>query len=88
MRGLARLLDDETRHSLNANPVLPWFVVGLFVVIGLALVLIGVGGVRNKSLRLKGGRMVEGALAQVLGGLHVLLGCLLVAIAIWDRLRP
>lgn len=74
MRGLRHLIPRETQDSLNKNPVFQWAVVALLAVVGVLLVVKGVGGVRDKRLVAKHGRVFEGTMAQVLGGLYVALG--------------
>jgi hypothetical protein len=85
MRRLGRLVPDETRDSLNANPTFQWFVVILMMAVGALLVYKGIGGLTRRTLTLKGGRVVEGLLAQVLGLLYVLLGAGMVVGGIYSR---
>jgi drug/metabolite transporter (DMT)-like permease len=82
MRGLKRLIPEDVRDSLNANPTFQWFVVILLIVLGVLLVVKGVNAVQTKRLTAKDGRVYEGTTAQVLGGIYAALGAIIAVIAV------
>jgi ABC-type phosphate transport system permease subunit len=86
MRGLARLIPNDVRDSLNANPTFQWIVVVLLVVVGVFLALKGIKGFQEKRLTGKRGRVFEGTTAQVLGVVYAVLGALLTIIGLGLKL--
>ena len=85
MRWLKNLIPQETKDSLNANPGFQWLVIVIMFVVGVLLITNGVNGVKNKKLRGKNGRVFEGATAQFLGVIYVLLGLALPIVALLTK---
>jgi hypothetical protein len=86
IRALTRLIPQDLRDSLNANPIFQWFVLGLMMVVGVLLVLKGINGFKEKRLTGKGGRVFEGTTAQVLGVIYAIVGVLLAVGAVGMKL--
>ncbi len=86
MRGLKRLIPDDVRDSLNANPIFQWVVVVVLVLAGVFFIAMGIDGVRNKRLKGKHGRVFEGTTAQVLGVLYAIVGAFLAVVAVFAKL--
>jgi hypothetical protein len=86
MRGLKRLIPDDVRDSLNANPAFQWLVVVLMVIVGVFFVVQGINGVKTKRITGKRGRVFEGRTAQILGVIYVILGALLAVVAVGVKL--
>ncbi|MEM8717013.1 MAG: hypothetical protein AAF268_01460 [Cyanobacteria bacterium P01_A01_bin.3] len=82
LRGLSRLIPEDVRDSLNANPTFQWIVVVLLVFVGATTAATGIKGIRNKRIRGKYGSVIEGTTAQVLGMTYTLLGIIMAGVAI------
>ena len=82
MRSLKYLLPEDLKDSLNANRGFQWLVIVIMFVVGVLLVITGVKAIKTKRLKGKYGRVFEGATAQILGGLYILLGLALPVFAI------
>ena len=82
MRSLKYLIPEDVRDSLNANPGFQWLVIVFMFVVGVLLIMTGIKAIKTKRLRGKYGRVFEGATAQILGGLYVVMGLALPIFAI------
>lgn len=60
MRGWGRLIPEDLRSALSANPALRGMVAVVMVVAGVFLVVKGANGFRNKRLTGKRGHVFEG----------------------------
>ena len=54
----------------------------MVIVVGALLIRNGVNSIKNKKLKNKNGRLLEGTMAQVLGVVYILFGVVLPVIAI------
>ena len=82
MRWLKNIIPKDTKDYLNANPGFQWLVIVVMIVVGVLLIKNGVDGIKIKKLRGKNGRVFEGAAAQVLGVVYIVLGVVLPIMAI------
>ncbi len=86
MHGLKHLIPDNVRNTLNSNPTFQWIAVGLFIVVGMLLVVKGVRGVIYKRITDKRGRVYEGVTAQIFGAISAVVGAVMVVLALVFKL--
>ena len=86
MRWLKYVIPEDTKNSLNANPGFHWLVIVIMLVVGVLLIINGFNGIKTKRLKGKNGRVFRGKVAQIIGGIYVLLGCALPIVAIATKL--
>ena len=82
MRGFKYSLPHNMADSSSASPLVVWLILSLIFAGGVAFIIKGAVGIKNKRIRGKWGRVFEGTTAQILGVIWIAVGASICLITI------